>query len=334
MTKKHYHILIIITITCLITYLNIVTAEKFSPHTVLEELYYIPLLLGVLCFGLKGRIATYLFVSAAYSPFLFSPWTTTLTGYMDRVLHLVFTGMFLLITSFLAERERRHRTQAEQNRYLAGIGQVTTIIVHDLKNPLISIQGFARRLQEGKGDPAQAATAIIKAAQTMQKIVNDVLDFAKPIQMDVKVDDIRHVVNRSCNSCKIKAEETGITLEVNLPAKPVLMGVDSFHFERALVNLINNAIEASRKGDQVLIILAIEDDELVIRVLDNGKGMDSETLKNLFTPFYTSKKGGTGLGMPIAKKIINAHSCELQIESQQGVGTEVIIRLPVETWHY
>jgi len=171
----------------------------------------------VLRFSLKGAIATCLFVSAAYIPFFFSPWTTTFTGNVDRVLHLVFSGIVMLFAGLLTKRERRNRTQTERDCYLADIGQVATVIVHDLKNPLIFIQGFARRIQEGKGDPKLAAATIKESAQTMQRIVTDVLDFAKPMQLDLRERDIRDTIRRAGESCRAKAEESGIALVVNLP---------------------------------------------------------------------------------------------------------------------
>lgn len=328
MNKKNYHILAIVTLTTLITYLHFGTIWQFSQRVVFEELYYLPLLLGVLRFGLKGAIVTWLFVSAAYVPFFFGAWTTTFPELMDRVLHLVFTGAFASVAYFLAERERKKLKQAEQDRYLAGIGQVATVIVHDLKNPLISILGFARRLREGKGEVTLAAQTIEDSAQNMQRIVSSVLDFAKPLQLDLKEVDIRDIVNRAGESCRTKAEAKGVTLAMQLPSAPVIIAIDDFHIERALINLIDNAVDASQRGTPVSITAATDRNEIVITIKDQGTGMDSETLTNLFMPFYTTKNEGTGLGMPISRKVIEAHAGTLIVISKQRVGTEAAIRLP------
>lgn len=328
MPRKNYHILTIVTFTVLITYLHFGAMRQFSPRIVLEELYYIPLVMGVLRFGLKGSLMTWLFVSAAYLPFFFGNWTTTFPELMDRVLHMVFTGVFAAVAYFLAERERKKSNQAERERYLAGIGQVTTVIVHDLKNPLISILGFARRLREGKGDIAQGARAIEMSAQNMQKIVNSVLDFARPLQLDRKDADIRGLIQRAAESCRTKAEEKGVALAMHLPAPPMISAIDSFHLERALVNLIDNAVDASPNGAPVRITATIERKAIAITVKDQGAGMDGETLSNIFMPFYTTKKKGTGLGLPISKKIIEAHAGTLAMKSKQGAGTAAEMWLP------
>lgn len=327
--NKKYYIIAIVASALFITYLHYSTVQKVHAlHDIYRELYYIPLLIGALFFGLKGAFFTYLFVSALYIPYLVESWTGTFLFETKRLMYLLFAGIFAFIAGFLIDRDRRYREQLEKERYLAGIGQVATTIVHDLKNPLITIQGFARRILESKGNINAAAQAIIDSGQNMERIVHDVLDFAKPIKLDLKEEDARNVVSRACNSCKTKAEEQGVNFSIDLPADPVNIKIDSFHIERAIVNLINNAIEASRKGGNITIAMVHEKKYLVFRIKDQGSGMDRETLDNIFIPFYTKKVGGTGLGIPIAKKIIDGHKGKLHIDSKPGQGTEVTIRLP------
>jgi signal transduction histidine kinase len=304
---------------------------QFSQRVVFEELYYLPLLLGVLHFGLKGSIVTWLFVSAAYIPFFYGAWTTTFPELTGRVMHLVFTGVFAAFTYIIAERERKNSKKAEQDRYLLGIGQVATVIVHDLKNPIISIIGFARRIREGKGDFTKGAQIIEDSAQNMQSIVNSVLDFAKPLQLDLKGVDIRDTIRQVYETCRTKADAKHITLTIYLPATPVTTTIDSFQIERALINLIDNAIDASQSEAKVTVTAIKRRKEIVITIKDQGIGMDNETLKNLFRPFYTTKNEGTGLGMPISKKVIEAHAGTLRISSKQGIGTEAEIRLQHKT---
>jgi signal transduction histidine kinase len=328
LNKKSFHILAIVTLTILITYLHFGTMLQFSSRVVLEELYYLPLILGVLRFGLKGAIVTWLFVSAAYLPFFSGNWASTFPEVIDRVLHLVFTGIFAAVAYFLADREREKSKRTERERQLAAIGQVATVIVHDLKNPLISILGFARRIRERKGDVTLGALKIEDSAQNMQRIVNSVLDFSKPLLMDFKDEEIRDTIYRSADSCRTKADGRSVTLTMHLPSVPITASIDHIHIERALINLIDNAVEASACGTTVAIAVSKEMNETVITIKDQGAGMDRETLANLFMPFYTTKSEGTGLGMPISRKVIEAHSGTLRISSKPGTGTEAEIRLP------
>ena len=246
----------------------------------------------------------------------------------DRILHLLFSGIFAFLAGFFVERMKRQQKEAERNRYLSNLGQVAATIVHDLKNPLITILGFTRRIKEGKGNIDTAAEAITESAQNMQKIINNVLDFSKPVQLELIEEDIRSVIEQASDACKAKAEDKGITLSLDVPDTPVIAAVDSFNMQRAVINLINNAIEASGKGRDVKIAVASRKRRIAITIKDQGSGMDSETVENIFFPFYSKKSSGTGLGMAIAKKIVDGHNGRILIRSQTGKGTEVEIELP------
>jgi len=328
MGKKKYPIIFIMGFTLFLTFLHHFLFQAQSPHIILEELYYIPLLLGALLFGLKGAIYTYLFVSALYFPYIFGHWTTTFLAFTDRLLHLLFSGVFAFLAGFLIDRERKKQSELEKNCYLAGIGQVAASLVHDLRNPLISILGFVKRIREGKGDIIAATQVIENAAQNMQRIVDGVLDFARPIQLELKEEEIHRVIQQACDSCQIKAEERNVLLSMPLASDPVKIEMDSFNLQRAITNLINNAIEASPKGERVLLRTETEKNHVVVKVRDFGPGMDKETLENVFIPFYSKKSTGTGLGMTIAKKIIEEHQGKIRLESRPGAGTEAIIELP------
>lgn len=326
MNKQTIQIAAIVSVTTLILVLHVLSTRWGSYHFVLGELYYLPLILGVLQFGVKGAFATYLFVSAAY---VVGAWATALPQQTDRVLHLLFSGLVLFLAGILVDRLKKRHRQTEQERYFSGIGQAATVIVHDLKNPLISIQGFARRIQEGKGDPALAALTITKSAQVMQRIVNDVLEFARPVRLNPKKEDLGQSIRRACETCWTKAEEKGIQLIVTLPPKPILSDIDSYQLERALVNLIDNSVDASCQGGEVIVTATAGKNKTSITIKDYGEGMVQETLDNLFTLTYTTKNEGTGFGVPISKKIIEAHGGTIQVSSKKNCGTEVLICIPV-----
>jgi two-component system, NtrC family, sensor histidine kinase HydH len=326
-TRKRYWIFIA-SIAALITALHFFVFTRHSPLIVLEELYYIPLLLGAFWFGFKGALVTYVLVSLLYLSFFFGNWTTSILGLADRVLHLVFSGIFTLTAGFYVDRERKRGQRAEREKYLAGVGQAATTIVHDLKNPLITILGFGRRIQEGKGNIDGAVQMIMDSARSMERIVNDVLDFARPIRLELKEEDVRTIIRRVYDFCTTKAEEKGVTLSLDLPAEPMPVVMDGVQLQRALVNLVNNAIEASDTGQDVALDAAFGEKSQFIRIRDHGPGMDKEALEKLFIPFITTKKGGNGLGLSSAKKIIEAHKGTIRIESQRGTGTEVIIDVP------
>ncbi len=324
---KRYWILIT-SAAVLISVLHFHLFTRHLPLVVFEELYYIPLFLGAFWFGFRGALAVYVLVSLLYLPFFFGDGTNSVLSLADKVLHLVFSGVFTFTTALFVDHERKRRQEAEREKYLAGIGQAATTIVHDLKNPLIAILGLGQRIQEGKVNIDAAAQVIMNSAWSMERIVNDVLDFARPIRLELKEEDVRAIVSRVYDLSATKAEEKGVFLPLELPAESVPVVMDGEQMQRALINLFNNAIEASDPGQKVVLTVTDAKSHLNIRIKDHGSGMDKEALEKIFTPFFTTKKGGTGLGLPIVKKIIEAHKGTIRVESEQGTGTEVRIELP------
>lgn len=301
-----------------------------TPYIVLEELYYIPLFLGVLWFGLQGGVATYLLVALSYIPFSFDRWSATFPQQLDTIIHLLFNALFVVVVVLFVERDRKKHRQAAQERYFSGIGKASTVIVHDLKNPLISILGFAKRIQQNQGDREMAAQVILESAQTMQKIVNDVLEFARPIRLNSARSDIGKCIQRAGESCRIKIDQKGVILKTTLPPEPLLCEADTFLLERALVNLIDNSVDASPRGGTVAVSAVGVKNYVSITINDHGSGMNQETLDNLFMLSYTTKNDGTGFGVPISRKIVEAHGGAIRITSQSGAGTKVVIDLPVK----
>lgn len=329
MLKKRYVSFIIVIFVLFISYLHYSTLpEIYSFHDVYKEFYYIPIFLGALAFGLKGTLLIYLSVFVFEIPFVLRGWSGAFASEVSRLLHLVLQGLFAIFAGYLVDRESKAREQAEKERDLARIGQVATAIVHDLKNPIITILGFSKRIKERKGNAGEAIDIVRDSALTMQKIVQDVLNFSKPIQLALKREDMREVVAKACQFCREKASEGAINLVTDMPDRPVYSEIDGFHLERALINLVSNAIEACGRGKSVTVSMVIGKNNVAVRIVDQGSGMDRETLGNIFTPFYTKKKEGTGLGMPIAKKVVEAHKGKIYVISEPGEGTEVRVELP------
>ena len=314
----------------LIAYLHHSTTYSNPPlHSIYAELHYIPLLLAGLIFGFRGAALTSLLVSLLYGAYILIDWPGASLWVLDNSLHIVFPAMFALLVGFLVDRERRHRRQLEKNLYLSGLGQATAILVHDLKNPLLTIKAVMRRFQHGRISLGEAAGVVDEAVDRAERVMDGALDFAKPLQLNQGEEDALAVVGRLVRACTAKAEDEGIKLTVDAPKQPLTLSVDSVYLERALVNLVNNAIEASQGGQEVVIRLLLRNESATIEIRDHGRGMDKEALENVFIPFYSKKDRGTGLGMAVAKKIIEAHQGRITVASRLGFGTEIGIDLPL-----
>jgi signal transduction histidine kinase len=299
-------------------------------HNIYKELFYVPVFLGALGFGTRGAFFSYLLVLLLYLPYIFLSWTGDFISEADRFLHISLLGLLGLSAGLLVDRDKRSRERLEKERYLSGIGRVATSIAHDLKNPIVTVTGFARRIHQGKGDEQRAAQTIMESAENMERIVNDVLDFGKPARLDLKEEDLREVIREACESCREKAEKSYVKVLLDLPSPPVRVTVDNFRLQRALVNIMSNAIEACGEGQDVSVSAVAGESHATIQIEDCGSGMDEETLANIFTPFYTRKSSGTGLGMAIAKKVVDAHGGDIRPDGRPGGGTRVTIAIPYE----
>lgn len=329
LNQKKYIIFVIIASALVITYLHYSTLTQIHElHNILTELHYLPLLLGALAFGFKGAVYSLIFVTALYAPYVIINWSGTQLFLINKLIHALISGSIAIMAGVLVDRERKNRQQLEKERYLASLGRASAAIVHDLKTPLISIDGFANRIYKEKGDIKEESQFIIRAANKMQLIVHDVLDFAKPIKLDCHEEDLLNIIKNACQSCESVADEKEVTLATNLPAEPFMVSIDGHKLERAFENLINNAIEASLIGGTVSIV-AEQNESIAITIKDYGEGMDKETVDNIFIPFYTRKSSGTGLGMAIAKKIVKGHNGMIHIDSTPGVGTDIKVNLPL-----
>ncbi len=326
--KKPFMFIIAASIL-LISYLHYATSPDLHDlHNVFAELYYLPILLGALMFGLKGAVLTYIVIAALYLPIIFLNWTDSFSFAANKLSHAMISGVVAIAAGFLVDRERKRLEQQEKDHYLSSLGRASAAIVHDLKNPLISILGFTRRIREGKGDNKTALDAISDSTEKMQMIVRDVLDFAKPVKMDFYEKDVSAIVRSACELCRTEAEEKEVDINIEIPDSPIVFAVDEVKILRALVNLIHNAIDASPISSVVSVSVGSVKGLIMVKISDSGSGMDKETLENIFIPFYTKKSSGTGLGMAVAKKIIEGHQGAIRINSKLQIGTEVIVELP------
>jgi signal transduction histidine kinase len=314
-----------------ITYLHHMTAaHEQRLHSIYNELHYLPLLAAALLFGVRGALLCFLLMSLFYLSYLVLDWSGTLLFLMDNFVHLIFPGVIALVLGFFVDRERKHRQELEKERYLSGLGQAAAAVVHDLKNPIFVIAASLARIRDGRGDLQRSVRVAEEGAKKLERIVQGILDFARPSTTGKLDQDLRKTVCSACDSCREKAEAAGVHILVETSPELMLLSLDVLQIERALVNLLSNAIESSKSGQPVSVSLRRESKNAVIAVSDRGNGMDKETVDHLFVPFYSKKNKGTGLGMVIAKKIIEEHGGRIEVASRQGVGTRVNLLLPLK----
>lgn len=221
----------------------------------------------------------------------------------------------------ITESDRSAREMARMRR-LAEMGQMAAAIAHEIRNPLTGICGASQMLLEHGGQIAELAQIIHDEGERLNRLCTDFLNFAKPLQLNRQPCDLRNLVHGVVTIQQARAEQAGVRLVEISPEQPVEAEVDSARLSQVLHNLVVNAIQACERGGVVEIVL--EADRLTVR--DTGKGMSPETLSMLFTPFFTTKPKGNGLGLSTAKKIVDAHGGSIDVRSELGRGTSFTIQ--------
>ena len=294
-------------------------------HVFYGELYFLPIVLAAFWFGLRGALLVSVTITVCYLPFIFQHWQGGDAQDLDRLLSLmVYNGLAILV-GVLKRREIRTQEKLLQTENLAVMGKSLAAAAHDMRTPLMLIGGFARRILKkmDNNDPdRQKLDCIIKETEKMERMTGDMLDFSKPLTLNLIRGNFNTTVQDSLAKLKEVAKRYNVSLEYK--PDPEISGIkfDSLRFEQVIVNLVRNAIESSPEGDTVTITLSLSPaGDLVLDVADNGSGIPLAKRQHIFDPFFTTKKEGTGLGLPIVKKIVAAHGGILQILDNDSGGT-------------
>ncbi len=228
-----------------------------------------------------------------------------------------------------SENPKQHN-QAER---LMAMGQMAASLAHEIRNPLGSMELFCTLLKKDlvtQPNLLQVAEQIHLGIRTLDRIISNCLQFARDVAPRMKLcRDIRPILEESRKYAQTKADDCKVTIVVECRGEGAVE-LDQFLLQQVLVNILLNAVEAaaSDSGGSVRLVSDIGRDTWEIRVEDNGPGISAEDQLKMFDPFFTTKQGGTGLGLTIVHSIVTAHGGEIEIESNLGSGTAVIIRFP------
>lgn len=233
-----------------------------------------------------------------------------------------------LIEQQVEDRERALEMHAEQNRTLSAL---SAEIAHELKNPLASVKGLAALVQKDvSGATAERLTVLRREVDRMQAVLDEFLAYSRPlVPLDPENVDVTALVREIVELHEGMAEERGVRLEV--VGEPAGHRCDPRKLRSVLINLVQNAIEASPRGELVRVeIVRTDDGGLRACVLDRGLGIDPAIAGRLFTVGATTKEKGNGLGLAVARGLARQHGGELVLEKRQGGGAAAIVTLPAE----
>lgn len=234
------------------------------------------------------------------------------------------------------EKERENAVKAAcQSERLAALGQLAAGIGHEINNPLTNIMSLATLVGESVGDDKEDIKADIavmkKEGQRCARIVQGILNFARESEPSYEEFDMAELLDETLQLLQHRIESSEIKLQTQIES-PIIMQGDKNLLQQVFVNILLNAIQATPSGASMFVQSAIKQNEVIIEVLDHGKGIDAKNASKIFDPFFTTKPEGegTGLGLSVSYGIIKKHGGTIQIDNADNAGVSVLIRLPLE----
>ncbi|MDY6933121.1 MAG: ATP-binding protein [Spirochaetota bacterium] len=226
---------------------------------------------------------------------------------------------------------RRQKSMVESER-LAAVGRVATHLAHEIRNPLVTMGGYARRIEklaENDVEVLRAADIIIKESKRLEDILSNIMDFTKISSFVIEYNNVNDAINETMELLWNQLKEKGIEVSLRLNKQIPLLRVDFNQIKQVILNLLQNSIEATGPKDKIEIITDVDDGHVTITIGDTGHGIGSENIDNIFEPFFTTKVTGIGLGLAIVNKIIRDHNGRITIRNKETGGAEFSIMLPI-----
>ncbi|MDD3847116.1 MAG: ATP-binding protein [Syntrophorhabdaceae bacterium] len=232
------------------------------------------------------------------------------------------------------ERIKGFEAQLVRANKLSSLGELAGSIAHEIKNPLIAIQGFAKRIsnEEDTVKVGRNAGLIEKEAGRLAKVLAKLLDFSRMDEPKTEEYDLNDIVEDTVLFMEHHLTRfKNVGVEVLRSPEPAIVHIDTIHIQQALVNLINNAAQSMPNGGIIKISSGKQNGFGFISVADEGGGIDEETLGRIFEPFFTTKARGegTGLGLPLSKRLLEANGGSIDIQTTPGKGSTFRMLLPL-----
>ena len=216
------------------------------------------------------------------------------------------------------------------------MAQLAGALAHEIKNPLSVIRMNMDLLAEDVGQEGtlhrqrlERKIEIVRwQCERLQNLLDDFLKFARLSQLDLRPGNLNEQVERVLDLFMVQANEAGINIARYLDSELPSIMLDERALEAALVNLVKNAIEAMPDGGELTARTRLTRYGVALDLIDTGEGMDDNTKLHMFDAFYSSKEGGSGLGLPTTQRVIEAHGAQIFLQSEVGRGTQFTIEFP------
>jgi two-component system sensor histidine kinase HydH len=254
-------------------------------------------------------------------------WETVAAGLMDEGIP---AGRILLIRDVTAIRQMEN--EVTRTRHLNSIGSLAAGVAHEIRNPLSSIKGFAVYFKErlsGNKEDEQTADVMIAETERLNRVISQLIEFARPLKLKKEKVQFVELVQHTIKLIAADAQKNKISVEIDAAVDLPALEVDPDKIKQVLLNIFLNCLAALKEGGKLTIELLPSADNLTVIISDNGAGIEKMDLPKIYDPYFTSKPAGTGLGLAVVQKIMEAHSGKIDVESTAAQGTKVYLHFPL-----
>lgn len=353
-----FRIATVIVLVVIVTALHYSTGTgHFGAHGIYRRLYYVPIILGGIWFGLPGGSGIALLASVLYAPHVLFQWGGMPDVNLEQYLEITLYNIIGFLTGILSSKEQAQRRRSEENAQklsnsynklreqseliieiedqlrradrLTALGELSAGMAHEIRNPLGSIRGVAEILQEvfpPEDKYSEFTKILITEADRLNQVLEDFLSFVHAEPGESSVFEPGEVLRETLQLSQTKANKYQVDLSWDHIPLPVATG-NAGQFKQVFLNLILNAIQAMPSGGRLQIQGGVVNGRILLRFRDTGPGIPSAILDRIFNPFFTTKDKGTGLGLAITHRIVQASGAQLNVQNHPDGGAEFTLSL-------
>lgn len=354
---------LLVFLVVFIGFLHFVTPGEYHLfHSTYRRLSYFPIVLGGVWFGLRGGFILSVLASIAFIPHLLLYIGSDPNIYIGELTEVILYLAAGIVTGFISGREMKLREkykklseelqdsysrlheqakllldveeQLADKQKFSALGKLSASLAHEIKNPLSSIKGTAEIIMDEFSEDhpkREFADILLKEIARLNRTVDEILSYAQNGPLDEGGrEPVVAVVDRVAMLLATHLRKKKVTFVVNKDIDDSYF-LPADRFSQVLLNIILNAIDAVEAGGHIALNIGMADDWLVFDIVDDGPGVGDELKEKIFQPFYSSKKGGTGLGLQISRKIVESFGGQIVVRDAEKGGAIFSIRIPERT---
>jgi signal transduction histidine kinase len=369
---------VIIVLILLISFLHYTTpTSDWQYHLIYMQSYFIPILIAAFQFGIRGGLAAAISVSIIYLPHIMLHWGGLVENNLMRFMQIILFNIIGFLTGLKAQREKEEtikfkETAAElenslstvkqqsnklvelddqlrQADRLAVIGELSSSLAHEVRNPLGSIRGAVEIISDDDcpfDKKQEFSRILIEETERLSAVLENYLSFARNKKQPESEYILQEIVRNMVIMLGTQAQKKRIDIISVMPDEPIFLQGDPNDIWQILMNLTLNSIQAIKRDGKIELTISQFDPTpeksekfqttdkyksgLYVTIKDSGPGIPEKEQTDVFNPFYTTKPKGSGLGLSIVKRIVDNNNWMIHLESREGAGTEITILIPLE----